>query len=305
MPSQFGSSWKSSRLPTSHVSPQRSLPYNATVWTDATWTALALSETMLYVFVRVWSMASAAVALSMHRVWCSLNLRCASNHTPSECVTRALTRMDLFPTLLFAPSLAQRCFLWPRQCVNSAASVLAVSNCSPCLLTHSMLFAPHPSSIETSSLTSLPVATQPMSSTKDSPLASDRYSSTHLISPEVKIAKRIGDTGEPCGTPASTVCHSMALTSMIIYTVLSSREALRQLYMVSIHLPNLHHVAQSSFCHARKGCLNVHEKHACHVGICPSCKSSVDHDDRCINGLPSFPVSKLSVALEPSSFLLL
>jgi len=243
MPSQFGSSWKSSRLPTSHVSPQSSLLYNVTAWTDATWAALALSETTPYVLVRVRSMGSAALALSMHRVWCSLNLRCASNHTPSECVAHALTRTDSFPTLIVALSVAQRCFLWPHQCVNSAASVLAVSNCSPCLLTHSMLFAQHLASIETSLLTSLPVATQPRSSTQDSPSASDRYSSTHLISPEVKIAKRIGDTGEACGTPASTVCHSMALTSMIIYTVLSSRDALRLLYMVPIHLPDLNQVA--------------------------------------------------------------
>ena len=73
--------------------------------------------------------------------------------------------------------------MWPRLRVNGAASVYAVSNCSPCLLAHSMLFPAHLSSIVMTWLTSLPVATQPRSLTKDNPLA-DADSSTHLISPE-------------------------------------------------------------------------------------------------------------------------
>ena len=36
-------SWRSSRLPTSLGSHQSSLPYSATAWTQATWTALTLS----------------------------------------------------------------------------------------------------------------------------------------------------------------------------------------------------------------------------------------------------------------------
>jgi len=41
-------SWRSSRLPTSLGSHQSSLPYSATAWTHATWTALTLSGTTPY-----------------------------------------------------------------------------------------------------------------------------------------------------------------------------------------------------------------------------------------------------------------
>jgi len=214
-------SWRLSHLPTSLGSHQSSLPYSATAWTHATRTASTLSGTTLYVLVSDRSLASAALAFSMPRLRCSLNVKCASIQTPSQHVGCVLNRMDPFPTLIFADSYGRRCFLWPRLRVNSGTSVFAVWNCSPCLLAHSMLFAAHLLSIETTWLTLLPVATQLRSSTKDSPAAFETYSSTNLLSPEVKIAKRIGDTGEPRGTPASTRCHSMALPSIIISTVLS------------------------------------------------------------------------------------
>jgi len=178
-------SWRSSRLSTSLGSHQSSLPYSVTAWTYATWTAVTLSGTTPYVLVSVRSLPSAALPFFMHRLWCSLNVRCASLHTPSQRVACALNHTDLFPSLIFAVSFGRRCFWWPRLRVNSAASVFAVSKCSPCLLAHSMLFAAHHSHMETTWLTSLRVATQPRSSTKDSPSASDTYSSTHLISPEV------------------------------------------------------------------------------------------------------------------------
>jgi len=182
---RLGRSWRSSRLPTSLGSHQGSLPYRATAWTHATWTAHTLSGTTLYVLVSDRCLASAALAFFMHRLWCSLNVRCGSIRTPSQRVACALNRMDPVPNLIFAVSCGQRCSLLPRLRVNSADSVFAVSNCSPHLLDHSMFFAAHLSGIEMTWLTSFPVATQPRSSTKDSPSASDTYSSTHLISPEV------------------------------------------------------------------------------------------------------------------------
>jgi len=65
---RFRRSWRSSRLPASLGSHQRSLPYRATAWTHATWTALTLSGTMPYVMVRVRSLASAALAFFMHQL---------------------------------------------------------------------------------------------------------------------------------------------------------------------------------------------------------------------------------------------
>jgi len=162
---QLRRSWRSSRLPTSLGSHQSSLPYSATAWTHATWTAHTHSGTTPYVLIRVRSLASGALALFMHRLWCSLNVRCASIHTPSQRVACALNRTDSFPTHIFAVSFGRRCFWWPRLAGNRAASVFAASSCSPHVLAHSMLFAAHLSSIETTWLTSLLVATQPRSST--------------------------------------------------------------------------------------------------------------------------------------------
>jgi len=178
-------SWRASRLHTSLGSDQSSLPYSATAWTRGTWTALEISGRTPYVLVRVRSLASAALAFFIHRLCCSLNSRCPSLQMPSQRVACVLKSMIPLPTLIFAVSFGQRCFLWPRLRGNSPASVFAVSNCSPRLFAHSMLFAAHHSSIETTRLTSLPVATQPRSSTKNSPSASDTYSSTHFINPEV------------------------------------------------------------------------------------------------------------------------
>jgi len=52
------------------------------------------------------------------------------------------------------------------------------------------------------------------------------------------MAKRIGDTGEPSGTPASTACLSMELPSNIISTVLSERKLfIHRIWSQSICLP--------------------------------------------------------------------
>jgi len=111
-------SWRSSRLPASLGSHQSSLPYSATAWTHATWTALTLSGTTPYVVVRVRSLASAALAFFMHRLWCSLSVRCTSIQTPSQRVACLLNHMNPSPTFIFADSFGRRCFLWPRLRVN-------------------------------------------------------------------------------------------------------------------------------------------------------------------------------------------
>jgi len=178
-------SWRSSCLPTSLGSHQSSLPYSATAWTHATWAALTLSGTTPYILVRVQSLAFAALAFIMHRLCWSINIRCASIQTPSPRVTCVLNHVIPFRTLIFVVSFGRRCFLWPRLRLISAVSVFAVSNCSLRLLAHSMRFPAHLSSIETTWVTSLPVATQPRSSTNNSPSASDMYSLTHFLSPEV------------------------------------------------------------------------------------------------------------------------
>jgi len=187
----------------------------------ATWTALARTGTMPYVLVCVRSLASAALAFFMNQLWCTLNIRCGCIQTPSQHVACALYCVDQFVTHIVPLSLGRTCFLWPGQDVNSAASVFAVSNCSPCVLAHSMISAAQLSSIETIWWTLFQVVTYPRSSTKDSPSGSDTYSSTHMISPEVLIAQMIGNAGETCRTPAFTRCHSMVLPRIIISSVLA------------------------------------------------------------------------------------
>jgi len=137
------------------------------------------------VLVIVRSLASAALALCIHQSCPSLNVRCASIYTPSEHVTCLLDRMKLFLTVSFAVSLAQRCFLWPRLHLNSAASFIAVSNISPHLLAHSIHFATYLSGIVLTLLILLPINAKPRLSTFDSPSAGDRYSSSNLITPDV------------------------------------------------------------------------------------------------------------------------
>jgi hypothetical protein len=133
---QLRRSWRSSRLPVSLGSHHSSLPYTATAWTHATWTALTPTGTALYVFVSDRSLASAALALTIHQFWCSLSLRCASIQTPSQRVACLLNCMNPPLTLVFAVSIGRRCLLLPRLRANCAPSVFAVSNCSPRLLPH-------------------------------------------------------------------------------------------------------------------------------------------------------------------------
>jgi hypothetical protein len=87
-----------------------------------------------------------------------------------------------------------------------------------------MRCAAHLSRTDMTWWTSLPVATQPRLSPNGSPPAADTYFSTRIYSPELEIAKRIGDIGEPCWTPASTRCLSVAFPSITISTVLYDKK---------------------------------------------------------------------------------
>jgi len=155
LPCRLQTSWRSSRLPASLGSHQCSLPSSATAWTRATRTAHTLSGTTPYVFVRICSPACAALDFFMHQSWGSLSVRCVSIQTPRQRVAPLLNRMNPSPTLIFAVSFGWRCLSCPCLRVNSATSVFAVSNCSPRLLAHSMVFAAHLSSIVMTWLTSL------------------------------------------------------------------------------------------------------------------------------------------------------
>ena len=84
---QLRRSWRSSRLPTSLGSNQSSLPYSLTTGTVDTGIALTLAGTTPYDSVGDRSHASAALAFFMNKLWCSLNVRCASSRMPSERVT--------------------------------------------------------------------------------------------------------------------------------------------------------------------------------------------------------------------------
>jgi len=156
---RFRRSWRLSTLPASLGSHHSSPLYSVTAWMYVSWTALMLSGTTPYVLVRVWSLASAAVAFFMHRLWCSLSVRSDSIQTPRQHVSSVLNCMKQSPTHILAVSFCWRCLLWPYVRVNSAASIFAVSNCSPRLVAYSRFFAAHFSSIVTTGLTSLPVAT--------------------------------------------------------------------------------------------------------------------------------------------------
>jgi hypothetical protein len=145
----FSRSWRSSRRPTSLGSHQSFLPYCATAWTQATWTAPMLAGTTSYVFVRVQSLTSAAQAIFMHRLWCSLNIRCASIQTPSQRIASLLNNLNPFLTFIFAVSFGQRYVFWPQLHINSATSAFARSNCSPPPLADSILMSAHRSSFMT------------------------------------------------------------------------------------------------------------------------------------------------------------
>jgi hypothetical protein len=141
--------WRSSCLPVRLAYHKSSLPYSGTALTQATWPALTLSGTTLYVFVRVRRLTSAAWACFMHRLWCSLNVWWASIQKPSKRVACVLNHMNPFPTFIVDVSFGRRCSWWHCLGVHSAAFVCAVWNRSPCLLARSMLFAVHLSSILT------------------------------------------------------------------------------------------------------------------------------------------------------------
>jgi hypothetical protein len=129
-------------------------------------------------------------------VKCSLKFRPESIQNPSHLVAPLLYGISFpLPTLIFIFACLLSFFL-----VKRIASVLAASNSTAFCCAHSMAIFPHSSSISVISLMLLPDAIQDMSSTKDNPVA-PVFCSTWSNTPEMYIANRIGDTGEPCGIP--------------------------------------------------------------------------------------------------------
>lgn len=68
------------------------------------------------------------------------------------------------------------------------------------------------------------IATNSMSSMQDSPSTPWTVSATHYISRAVSIAMRIGNAGEPCGTPVSTGFLCRTLPSITMSTGRSQRK---------------------------------------------------------------------------------
>ena len=73
-------------------------------------------------------------------------------------------------------------------------------------------------------LTSLAVTTYLILTMKDWPSTPEILSWTHFGSPDVYIATRIGDTGEPCCIPTPSGCLSITSTSITINTIRSVME---------------------------------------------------------------------------------
>lgn len=174
-----------SLLPPSLVSHLSSLPHRATNRTHVTWTVHFLAGTMLYVFVRVRSLASAALVHIMYYLYCSLIIWCASLQMPSQGVACWLNCMTLSPTTIFPISCDWRCFSWPCTRMNYPAYSFAVLNCSPWLPANWILFAEYRSSNVTTRFTSLPITTQLRFLPKNSSSTGNTFSSTRLINSEM------------------------------------------------------------------------------------------------------------------------
>jgi len=108
--------------------------------------------------------------------------------------------------------------------VKSAVSFFVVSNWRSCLLIYLLLSAVQASSSFTAGLTIFLCSTHPRLSTKVRPSTPWTLSSTHYNSLVVCIARRIGYTGEPCGTPDSTGWLFKMLPLITIFTILSERK---------------------------------------------------------------------------------
>ena len=83
-----------SRQPTSWGSHQSLIPYSATTWIQASWTALNFSRTTTNVCVAVQRLAPGALAFFTYRLWFSLNTRCACFQKRSQNVASLLNCMN-------------------------------------------------------------------------------------------------------------------------------------------------------------------------------------------------------------------
>jgi len=166
---------------------QSSLLFGATAWTQPTCTALRHAGTTQCPPVSDRSHACPALAFFMHQLWCAFNVEWASIQTPGHLVAFLLNLTKPFSTFILAVNFRHRCFLWPLLWVKNAASFFAVSNSSSRLSTKSMLTLAQASSFLMTWLTSLPIANQPTSSTKNRPSAPETLSSTHFCALTCKL----------------------------------------------------------------------------------------------------------------------
>jgi hypothetical protein len=111
-------SWRSSPLRTSLRSHHSTDIYSATAWTYATWPALTMAGTITYIVVSVRTLPSADLAFFIHRLFRSLNVRCASFLIPSKHVTCVLSYTNLLRTVISAVSFGLRCIQGPLLRLN-------------------------------------------------------------------------------------------------------------------------------------------------------------------------------------------
>lgn len=165
--------------------------------------ALTHSGMILRILVSWCKRSSAARAFFMQYLGCSLNVRWGSIQTLTHYVASLLNQTKLSSRLIVSHTFGWKSSLWPLLSVRSAGSIFAVSHRRSCMLVHFMLCSVQALRLLTTWFTLWLGATHLRSSKKERPLTPWTLSSTQGISPALCIAKRIGDMGMCCCTPAS------------------------------------------------------------------------------------------------------
>lgn len=102
LPCWTRSGWRSSRLSTCVGSHHGLYPFSTNAWTQAIKMAHRSSRTTPDVFLLVPSPTLATLAVFMHWLWCSLNIRCPSIQKPNQSVPLLWNCTTPFPTLMLA-----------------------------------------------------------------------------------------------------------------------------------------------------------------------------------------------------------
>jgi len=164
------------------------------------------------------SRTSNGVAIFMHWLGYSLNISWVSSQTSSQRVACWLTGIDPSRTDIIAVSCYEFWILSPCVAMKGVASVDMESNCSTSLSANGRQMAAHHSGHRSTTFTSPPFVSQPISTTHDRLSAAGCYSPTSWITAGLSNKKTNSDTGDLCATHASAGCHSMALPSNRIYS---------------------------------------------------------------------------------------